>query len=82
MFDAIGDPTLRRIMELLHERERTVGELVVELDMAQATVSRRLRTLRAAGVASLREDGGRRWYALRAAPLEELGGWLARFDAG
>jgi DNA-binding transcriptional ArsR family regulator len=69
-------------MELLHERERAVGELVIELDLAQRTVSRHLRTLCRAGVVSVRVDGRLRLYALRAAPLAELGGWLTRFDVG
>lgn len=79
IFDAICDPTRRRIIELLDERERSVGELVIELQMAHAAVSTHLRTLREAGVTGVRADGGRRWYALRAAPLEELGSWLGRF---
>jgi len=79
IFDAIGDPTRRRIIELLDERERSVGELVIELQMAHAAVSTHLRTLREAGVTGVRADGRRRWYALRAAPLEELGSWLGRF---
>lgn len=82
IFDVIGDPTRRRIMELLHERERSVGELVLELQMAQPAVSKHLRTLRDAGVTSVRADGRLRWYALRTAPLEELGSWLDRFGAG
>lgn len=79
IFDAIGDPTRRRIIELLDERERSVGELVIELQMAHAAVSTHLRTLREAGVTGVRADGRRQWYALRAAPLEELGSWLGRF---
>jgi DNA-binding transcriptional ArsR family regulator len=82
VFDAIGDPTRRRIMELLHERERSVGELAIELDLAQPTVSGHLRTLCQAGVVSVRADGRLRLYALRASPLAELGGWLTGFDVG
>ncbi|HSJ46318.1 MAG TPA: metalloregulator ArsR/SmtB family transcription factor [Euzebyales bacterium] len=81
VFAVIGDPTRRRIMELLHERERTVGGLVLELNMAQPAVSKHLRTLREAGVAAVRADGRHRWYALRSAPLEELGSWLDGFGA-
>jgi len=69
-------------MELLHERERSVGDLVIELQMTQPTVSKHLRTLRESGVATVRADGRRRWYALRAAPLEDLVSWLGRFGVG
>lgn len=67
-------------MELLHERERSVGELVVELQLAQPRVSKHLRVLRESGVAAVRAAGRRRYYALRAAPLEDLRSWLERFD--
>lgn len=85
VFEAIGDPARRRMMELLDERERSIGELVIALQMTRHAVSAHLETLREAGVAHVRADGRRRWYALRAAPLEELGAWLGRFggrDAG
>jgi DNA-binding transcriptional ArsR family regulator len=77
IFDVIGDPTRRRIIELVSERERSVGELVIELQMAQPAVSKHLRMLREAGVADVRADGRRRYYALCGAPLEELETWLA-----
>jgi len=76
IFDVVADPTRRRIIELLRERERSVGELVLELQMAPPAVSKHLRTLRGSGVASVRADGRHRLYALRAAPLDELGAWL------
>jgi DNA-binding transcriptional ArsR family regulator len=78
VFQAIGDPTRRRIMELVRDRERSVGELAFELQMEQAAVARHLRVLRGAGVVSDRHDGHRRSYALRTAPLAELDDWLGR----
>lgn len=78
VFEVIGDPTRRRIMELVSDRERSVGELVVELQMDQPTVSRHLRVLRETAVVSVRQQGRRRFYALRAAPLTELDDWLSR----
>lgn len=66
-------------MELLHTRERSVGELVLELQMSQPAVSKHLRTLRDAGVAAVRAAGRRRCYTLRADPLDELHSWLQQF---
>ena len=63
-------------MELVSDRERSVGELVVELQMDQPTVSEHLRVLRETGVVSVRQEGRRRWYALCAAPLTELDDWI------
>jgi DNA-binding transcriptional ArsR family regulator len=78
-FDVVAEPTRRRILDLLRERERLVGELVEVLGISQPGVSKHLRALRDAGLVSVRVDAQRRWYRLRAAPLAELDAWLAPY---
>jgi DNA-binding transcriptional ArsR family regulator len=65
-------------MELVRDRERPVGELVVELQLDEATVSGHLHALREAAVVAVRQEGRQRWYGLRTAPLAELDAWLDR----
>src|SRR5512138_3868801 len=76
VFDILADVTRRRILELLRERERPVGELVAALGMSQPAVSRHLRVLREEGVVDARVDGQRRLYRLRPLSLRELDAWL------
>lgn len=45
-FRVLGDPTRLRILGLLHERERTVSELVALLGAPQSRVSNHLACLR------------------------------------
>ena len=78
-FAAVSEPARRRILELLRERERPVGDLVEHLELSQPGVSKHLRVLREAGLVRVRRDGKRRWYGLRAEPLEELDTWLAPY---
>jgi len=78
-FAAVSEPARRRILELLRERERPVGELVEHLTLSQPGVSKHLRVLREAGLVRVRRDGKRRWYGLRAEPLAELDAWLAPY---
>ena len=75
-FQVLAEPTRRRILDLLRERERSVGELVVALDLSQPGVSKHLRVLREAGLVVVRHDAQRRWYRLDPAPLAELDAWL------
>jgi DNA-binding transcriptional ArsR family regulator len=75
-FDVLAEPTRRRILDLLLEGERPVGELVDVLRVAQPNVSKHLRALSDAGLVRVRPDGQRRIYALRAEPLRELDAWL------
>jgi len=77
-FEALADPTRRRIVELLGTRERSAGELVAEFELSAPAVSQHLKTLREAGLVSVRVDAQRRIYALDPAALAEIDDWLAR----
>ena len=84
-FEVVAEPTRRRILDLLVERERSVGELVESLSISQPGVSKHLRVLKDAGLVQVRREAQRRWYGLRAEPLAEIDTWLEpyrRFWAG
>jgi DNA-binding transcriptional ArsR family regulator len=78
-FAALAEPNRRRILDLLQERPRLVGDLVDRLGLSQPGVSKHLRVLREAGLVSVRRDAQRRWYELRPQPLEEVDAWLEPF---
>jgi DNA-binding transcriptional ArsR family regulator len=78
-FDVLAEPARRDILDLLRERERSVGELVERLSLSQPGVSKHLRVLRDAGLVVVRPDAQRRWYQLRAEPLAEIDAWLGPY---
>ena len=80
-FDVLAEPTRRRILDLLIEAERPVGDLVATLDISQPGVSKHLRVLREAGLVQARIDAQRRLYRVRPEPLRELDAWLAPYRA-
>jgi DNA-binding transcriptional ArsR family regulator len=79
VFDVLAEPRRRQILDLVRDRERSVGELVAELSATQPSVSKHLRVLREAGLVEARVDEQRRFYRLRTAPLRELDAWLAPY---
>jgi DNA-binding transcriptional ArsR family regulator len=80
-YDALAEPHRRQILDLLREGERPAGELVARVALSQPGVSKHLKVLREAGLVTVRADGKRRVYALRAEPLAEVDAWLARYRA-
>lgn len=78
-FEVLAEPTRRRILDLLHPGERSVGELVDQLGLSQPGVSKHLRVLRDAGLVAVRRDAQRRWYRLRPEQLAEVDAWLAPY---
>jgi DNA-binding transcriptional ArsR family regulator len=75
-FDLVAEPTRRQILDLLRDREHSVGELVEHLSLSQPGVSKHLRALRDAGLVRVRREAQRRWYQLDAEPLAEIDAWL------
>ena len=78
-FEVLAEPSRRRILDMLRDEERSVGELVERLDLSQPAVSKHLRVLREAGLVTVRVDAQRRCYKLRLEPLRELDDWLAPY---
>ena len=75
-FEVLAEPRRRRILDLLREEGRPVGDLVKALDVSQPAVSKHLRVLREAGLVEVTVDGPRRVYRVRAEPLRALDSWL------
>ncbi len=75
-FEVLAEPSRRKILDLLRERPRRVGELVELVGMSQPGVSKHLRVLRDASLVGVRRDAQRRWYELRPEPLSEIEAWL------
>jgi DNA-binding transcriptional ArsR family regulator len=75
-FELVAEPTRRRILDLVLERERSVGDLVEQLALSQPGVSKHLRVLRDGGLVDVRQDAQRRLYRVRPEPLREIDAWL------
>ncbi len=70
---ALSHPARIAILELLAEREQCIcGELVDELPLAQASVSRHLKALKEAGLIKGEIDGPRTCYCLNKEALSAL----------
>jgi len=77
-FTALSDPTRRRIVELLADGERPMGELAAQFDVSGPAVSQHLKVLREAGLVGVRVDAQRRIYRLEPDGFGEMDRWLQR----
>jgi DNA-binding transcriptional ArsR family regulator len=64
VFDALGEPVRRRILELLHGGPSPVGQLAELLPVGRPAVSKHLRVLEGAGLVEHHNVGTRNLYAL------------------
>jgi uncharacterized protein YndB with AHSA1/START domain len=75
---ALAEPNRLRIVELLADGPRTVGEIASALELRQPQVTKHLQTLERAGLVEIRPLGRRRVCALRRPALGQLGRWAAK----
>jgi len=80
-FKALGDATRLKIIYILTDGERNVGELAALLDLQESTVSHHLSQLRPTGIVNLRSHGNQRFYALNEQTLQNIGQSIATMDA-
>jgi DNA-binding transcriptional ArsR family regulator len=76
VFNALGDPSRRRIVELLREGPSPVGVLADRLPIGRPAVSKHLKVLSDAGLAEHRTVGTSNVYALRGDGIETARRWL------
>jgi ArsR family transcriptional regulator, arsenate/arsenite/antimonite-responsive transcriptional repressor len=71
VYKALADPTRRRILELLREREMSAGEIAEHFDLAKPTLSGHFAVLRAADLVQSEKHGTTITYRLNISVLEE-----------
>jgi DNA-binding transcriptional ArsR family regulator len=83
VFKALGDPTRRRILQLLRDREMTAGEIASRFDLAKPTLSGHFAILREADLIASERAGTSITYRLNLSVLEDaLLGFAEGFGIG
>src|SRR6185369_6467872 len=81
VFNAIGEPRRRQIIELLARgRGLAVGAIVVSLGLPQPAVSKHLGVLREVGLVSMKKQGQSRVYELNRDQLQPVNDWLKTLE--
>lgn len=81
VFDAIADPTRRKLMRLLSEsEEKPLHELTEQFQIGRTAVSKHLAVLKEAGLVIDRKVGRETRCRLNAAPLREVQDWVAFYS--
>ena len=76
---AVADPTRRTILQLVHERERTVSDIATHFSVSRPAISQHLKVLHDADLVTIRREGTRRFYRSRPEGLEDLRDWIEGF---
>lgn len=80
VFQAIADPTRRKMLRLLAGHELPISEISSYFPMSRTAVSKHLRVLAEAELIKGRKHGREKLFTLHPAPLKELKQWLAFYE--
>jgi ArsR family transcriptional regulator len=72
LFRVLGHPVRIRILEILSDGERTVGQLQAELDLDSSGTSQHLAALRQQGVLDSRRAGTSVYYRIKDPRVSQL----------
>ena len=78
VFDALGDPTRRHIVESLFRQEASATQLASELPVTRQAVAKHLTALREAGIVDSRKQGRETLYRVNTEPLDAAAAWIVR----
>lgn len=72
LFKAMASPMRIRVLELLSERERSVGEMLVELGVGASALSQQLAVLRGTGLVVARREASAVYYSVTSPRVSDL----------
>ena len=75
-FKALSDPTRRKIIQMLKEKDMTAGEIADNFDMTKPSISHHLNILKQAQLVIDERKGQNIYYSLNTTVFQEVVNWF------
>ncbi len=79
-FKALSDPTRRKILDLLKEKDMTAGEIADHFQMSKPSISHHLNLLKQADLVWDERQGQHMMYSLNTTVFQDLLKWVLQFN--
>lgn len=79
VFKALSDPSRRKILNLLKEKDLTAGEIAESFDISKPSISHHLNLLKQADLVIDERQGQNIYYSLNTTVFQELLGFVLNF---
>ncbi|MBS4219659.1 winged helix-turn-helix transcriptional regulator [Bacillus sp. FJAT-49711] len=80
VFQSIADPTRRKMLQLLAQKEMPIATITSHFSMSRTAIAKHLHILSEAKLVSGRKVGREKIYTLQPEPFEEIKQWLSYYD--
>ncbi|MFC3803487.1 autorepressor SdpR family transcription factor [Cohnella sp. GCM10012308] len=75
-FKALSDPTRRKILQLLKDKDLTAGEIASHFDISKPSISHHLGILKQARLVQDERQGQNMIYSINLSVMQEAMGWF------
>ena len=72
VWKALADPTRRKILELLKQRDMNAGEIAAEFNMTKPSISNHLSILKQADLVDSEKHGQNVMYSIKTSVIEDM----------
>jgi DNA-binding transcriptional ArsR family regulator len=80
VFAAIGDPTRRRVLDILSRQNLAAGEIATHFRVSRPAISQHLHILRRAKLVAVEKRGREHIYRLSPEPLQAVYDWIEHYE--
>ena len=79
VWDALSDPTRRKILDLLREHSHTAGEIAAQFSISKPSISHHLALLKEANLVEACKKGQQIEYSINTTVFQDILAFAARF---
>ena len=76
LFQALSDPTRRKILDMLKKKDLTAGEIADAFNISKPSISHHLDILKRANLVAAEKQGQYITYSINTTELDELLKWI------
>jgi DNA-binding transcriptional ArsR family regulator len=80
LFKALSDENRRKILDLLRDRDLTVGEIADHFEMSKPGISQHLSVLKNANLVFAEKKGQYVYYSLNSSVFQDVMKWIIQFN--
>ena len=79
LFKALNDATRRQILEMLHKKDLTAGEIADKFNISFPSISHHLDLLKQAKLVTTKKEGQFVYYSLNTTVMDDILKWIMQF---
>ncbi len=80
-WQALADPTRRRIIEVLSERPLSINEIAEHFEISRPAISKQVKILQESDLVHINSSGRERVCTLSLEPLKIVQDWVKQYEA-